>query len=428
MTTFAQCFWEDNAGDQYRCPFRDQDTVFLLSYAIIMLNTDLHKIGNNSTSSSRKVPKKMTKSEFISNLRGVVSIEELAPDYLSEIYDSIEDRPIVLQETESSESSADTTECPSSMLDNVKTVDALLRALAVQEYRFVAIDDANELCRTSIGDLTRGCIVNTWHQFHGLINTALEIAHLDLQGVQLCVDILKYALCVTVCLDMPMERAAFLAQLGRFQLFNAWRRGTAGSVATDHEGYKQEDWYVGIENACSQSRGKRDVWPALENLNDLAVGLRSTLALDVDNRKTMSNAVGRLRNGEFLMNDPLRSFLREGNLLKRANRSGRSVEYRFFLFTDLLIYAKQIGSSDAYKIHEELPLILMKVVDWWPPDQKKESDRAFQIYHPRKKFMVLCSTREERKSWVTAIRTAIDKELERKVAIEAARMAAAKSH
>jgi hypothetical protein len=70
----------------------------------------------------------------------------------------------------------------------------------------------------------------------------------------------------------------------------------------------------------------------------------------------------------------------------------------------------------------------MKVVDWFPPEFKKESKRAFQIYHPRKKFMIFGSSHEERKSWVTDIRSAIDKELERKVAIEAARMAAAKSH
>ena len=68
----------------------------------------------------------------------------------------------------------------------------------------------------------------------------------------------------------------------------------------------------------------------------------------------------------------------------------------------------------------------MKVVDWFPPKMKKEeAKRAIQIYHPRKIFLVLCRDNEERKSWVTDIRQAIDKELERKVAIETARKAAA---
>jgi hypothetical protein len=43
-------------------------------------------------------------------------------------------------------------------------------------------------------------------------------------------------------------------------------------------------------------------------------------------------------------------------------------------------------------------------------------------------MLVLCASNDERKSWVTDICSAIDKELERKVAVEAARIAAAKSH
>eukprot|EP00535_Pseudo-nitzschia_heimii_P010479 CAMPEP_0197194342 /NCGR_PEP_ID=MMETSP1423-20130617/29079_1 /TAXON_ID=476441 /ORGANISM="Pseudo-nitzschia heimii, Strain UNC1101" /LENGTH=171 /DNA_ID=CAMNT_0042647757 /DNA_START=28 /DNA_END=539 /DNA_ORIENTATION=+ len=154
-------------------------------------------------------------------------------------------------------------------------------------------------------------------------------------------------------------------------------------------------------------------------------------------RKIIRNITRRIENAEYLSNDPTRRFLREGYVTKRSNRSRRDVEYRFFLFSDLLIYAKKVKPSHSrsrsslqspaqYRIHEELPLILMKVVDWFPPDLKKEdSKRAIQFYHPRKNFFVLCSDHEERKSWVTDIRQAIDKELERRVAIETARKAAA---
>jgi len=54
MTTFSQCYWEDKAGDHLRCPFNDPDTIFLLSFAIIMLNTDLHKTSSFITSSILK--------------------------------------------------------------------------------------------------------------------------------------------------------------------------------------------------------------------------------------------------------------------------------------------------------------------------------------------------------------------------------------
>jgi PH domain len=129
--------------------------------------------------------------------------------------------------------------------------------------------------------------------------------------------------------------------------------------------------------------------------------------------------------GKQVSTHPTRTFVRQGDMLKKSNRSGRCVEYRFYLFSDVLIYAKKQSSFQKFRIHEELPLILMKVVDWFPPDQKKEARLGIQFYHPRKKFVAFCSSQDERKSWVSDIRKSIDKELERKVAIEGARKAAA---
>jgi Sec7-like guanine-nucleotide exchange factor len=91
MSTFAQCYWEDNAGDLKTCPFQDQDTVFLLSFAIILLNTDLHKSGipaGKSRSTSKNARRRITKQEFLRNLSGVDGGEELKRDYLSAVYDS----------------------------------------------------------------------------------------------------------------------------------------------------------------------------------------------------------------------------------------------------------------------------------------------------------------------------------------------------
>jgi hypothetical protein len=435
ITTFAQCYWEDNAGDQVHCPFQDQDTVFLLSFAIIMLNTDLHK-SNPATATKKHQRKRMTKPEFLTNLRGVANSDELNQEYLSTIYDSIEALPIVLHDQDMTESSSVCSENIatrlSHMVDNAKSVDALLRGLSVHDYRFVSLEDCSQDfggdLKDATANLARKFLVQIWHQFHGLINAALEIAHFDLKGMESSVIVLKYALCLTICLDMPMERVAFLGQLGRFRLFNAWRRGETNDISQDS--YKEEDWYKGIEEACKSDNEKGKLM-SLKLIDELVNDLGLNIAVDVEGRKEMRDSVRRLQNAEFLMNDPTRTFLRQGNLLKRANRSGRCVEYQFFLFSDMLIYAKKIpgsGGNHQYKIHEELPLILMKVVDWFPPELKKEAKRAIQIYHPRKKFLAFCASTEERRSWVTELRSAIDKELSRKVAIEAARMAAAKSH
>ena len=87
ITVFAQCFWEDNAGTAC-CPFSHQDTVFILAFSVIMLNTDLHKASLDDSRKKRK-RKKMSKLEFMNNLRGVDNSADLSKDYLSSIYDSI---------------------------------------------------------------------------------------------------------------------------------------------------------------------------------------------------------------------------------------------------------------------------------------------------------------------------------------------------
>lgn len=446
ISTFAQCFWEDNAGDPTICPFGEQDVVFLVSFATIMLNTDLHKTatGPKKTKKGASISQKMmSKSEFISNLQSAIGkMEPLSPEYLSHIYDSIEAMPIVMtgedatffSDTVSISSSDRLSMTLSSMVDNGKSLDALLRALSTQEHKFSSIEDystrecfGGDISRAT-STLARNIMVQNWHEFHGLINGVIEKAHLDMSMMDTCSTILKYLLSLTVCLDMPVETTAFLNQLGRFRLFHAWRRGES----TDHSAseaidlLRKEDWFTGIEEASadvSPSASKKKLM-SLELIDDLIMDLGLSITVSVEGQKAMKRAVQYLSNAEYLLNDPTRTFIRRGHLMKRANRSGRLAEYQFFLFSDTVIYGKKLPNSKQYKIHEELPLILMKVVDWFPPEHKREAKKGFQIYHPKKTFMVYAAKREERDSWVATIRQAIDKEVQQKMNMAAARQVA----
>merc|ERR1711871_1777892 len=91
-------YWQDNDKTEY-CPFRHSDTVHLLSFAIIMLNTDLHRARDDGTKKKRK---KMTKDEFINNLRGADQGQNIDRDLLSSMYDNILASPIEM-EVQSSE-------------------------------------------------------------------------------------------------------------------------------------------------------------------------------------------------------------------------------------------------------------------------------------------------------------------------------------
>lgn len=69
----------------------DKDAVYVLTYAIIMLNTDQH---NPNVKSQNR----MSFMDFARNLRGVNGGRDFDPEYLQEIYDSIRTKEIILPE------------------------------------------------------------------------------------------------------------------------------------------------------------------------------------------------------------------------------------------------------------------------------------------------------------------------------------------
>lgn len=419
VDTFAQCFFEDNAGDHQRCPFKDQDTVYLLVFAIIMLNTDLHKNDSNA----RRATKSMTKTEFTNNLRGAIINEGFSKEYLSDIYDSIKANPIAVHLCEDSiPTTPDSTQnlAIDEMIKNVRRSESLLRGLAVHDFLFASIEDLSDClsysAKDALSDLTHSCVSKTWYQCHGSVNTSLETSHLDPHGIDPAIDILLYSLVFTICLDMPIERRAFLSQLARLKIFEERRQGR---WASHHTGNVTElPWYQDVEAACSGPNASKVL--AIEMIHGLIRSLKNALCVDVHGKTKMTAIVAELINGGFLLQDPERSILQSGDLVKKSLRTGRSTEYRFYLFSDVLLYASKEGCG-RYRIHEELPLHLMKVVDWFPPEQKNRQC-MFEIHHPRKTFRVLCPSPAVRKSWVDDIRASIMKELERKITMEAVRL------
>ncbi|EAW13056.1 Sec7 domain-containing protein [Aspergillus clavatus NRRL 1] len=67
----------------------DKDALFVLTYGIIMLNTDAYN-------PNIKPQNRMTYTDFARNLRGVNAGQDFAPEFLQEIYDSIKQNEIIL--------------------------------------------------------------------------------------------------------------------------------------------------------------------------------------------------------------------------------------------------------------------------------------------------------------------------------------------
>lgn len=69
----------------------NKDAIFVLTYAVIMLNTDQHN-------PNLKGSKRMTIEDFAKNLKGVNDGKNFEPEYLEAIYNSIKTREIILPE------------------------------------------------------------------------------------------------------------------------------------------------------------------------------------------------------------------------------------------------------------------------------------------------------------------------------------------
>ncbi|CAK7265697.1 guanine nucleotide exchange protein for ADP-robosylation factor [Sporothrix epigloea] len=82
MLKFAERYNDGNPN-----AFANADTAYVLSYSVIMLNTDLH---------STNVVKRMTQQDFIRNNRGINDNADLPDEYLIGIYEEIGSNEIVL--------------------------------------------------------------------------------------------------------------------------------------------------------------------------------------------------------------------------------------------------------------------------------------------------------------------------------------------
>lgn len=82
MLKFAEKYVNDNPK-----AFANADTVYVLSYSIIMLNTDQH---------SPQVKKRMTLDDFIKNNRGIDDGKDLDPKFLEAVFNDIQANEIIL--------------------------------------------------------------------------------------------------------------------------------------------------------------------------------------------------------------------------------------------------------------------------------------------------------------------------------------------
>jgi brefeldin A-resistance guanine nucleotide exchange factor 1 len=85
VTTFSEKYIEKAQPSEVA----DKDSLFVLTYAIIMLNTTLYN-------PNMKAQSRMSCADFSKNLRGLNAGQDFAPEFLEKIYDSIKQNEIIL--------------------------------------------------------------------------------------------------------------------------------------------------------------------------------------------------------------------------------------------------------------------------------------------------------------------------------------------
>lgn len=84
MEKFAERYCKQNPG-----AYKSADTAYVLSYSVIMLNTDAH---------NPQVKNKMTKEGFLRNNKGIDDGQDLDPNHLSDLYDRIVNNEIRMKD------------------------------------------------------------------------------------------------------------------------------------------------------------------------------------------------------------------------------------------------------------------------------------------------------------------------------------------
>jgi len=135
---------------------------------------------------------------------------------------------------------------------------------------------------------------------------------------------------------------------------------------------------------------------AIADLTKVVMDLRRDLEEDMENL-AFHSAVAKIENGSKLLESDgkERYFVMEGDLVKKC-QSGKSVTYRFFLFSDQLVYTHRAFSGE-FKVHRQLLLSVLRCEDI------EDNATAFRILHPLKSFAVTAESPQAKTHWVRVL-------------------------
>jgi brefeldin A-inhibited guanine nucleotide-exchange protein len=249
MEKFASRYCETNLSNGL---FASADTAYVLAYSIIMLTTDLH---------SPQVKNKMTKEQYIKMNRGINESRDLPEEFLSKIYDEIENEEIKLKVTTirrganvvgtsgTKENITSDKQRESLFHEQMRDVESIARDLMSN-----AGSIREEFTTAKHLEHVRPMFQKAWSPCLAAFSVGLQDSdHIDL--AHLCLTGINYSIRIACIFLMELERNAFIQALSRFTLLMATSQvmeikaknveclKTLISVAQSDGNYLGEAWY-----------------------------------------------------------------------------------------------------------------------------------------------------------------------------------------
>ena len=212
MEKFAERFCRSNPG-----AFKSADTAYVLSYSVIMLNTDAH---------NPMVKTKMSKSEFLRNNRGIDDGGDVPEEYLGNLYDRITSNEIKMKDPALDAQAKAAAAAKSGVADElsrlflnlipgrkaatqaVDPADVIMesvRTRALSSTEFVTAEDSNNV---------KPMWASLWEPLLRIVTAAFEAAE-DKATVMQCLDFLRCGVHLGASLGLEVPRDTFVQALAR---------------------------------------------------------------------------------------------------------------------------------------------------------------------------------------------------------------------
>jgi brefeldin A-inhibited guanine nucleotide-exchange protein len=231
MLKFAERYTGGNPN-----AFANADTAYVLSYSVVMLNTDQH---------SAQVKVRMTPEDFIKNNRGINDGQSLPDDYLKSIFEEIAQNEIVLDtERENAANLGMLPQGAGSLAANIgQAVANFGRDLQREAYAQASDQMATkteqlfkDLLKAQRRGAAKSSLVRfipassfkhigpmfevTWMSFLTALSGGTQETN-NIERIKLCMEGQKLAIRICCLFDLTDPRQAFIAQLTRFtNLYN----------------------------------------------------------------------------------------------------------------------------------------------------------------------------------------------------------------